>query len=229
MAPWRPFERRPPPRRGPTSASSSASRRQPSSSASHGISATSSSPAASFPRFAWDGASSSRGPLSSPWSAPPRQLPESGAQHRQARRLRRGAPPRRLWEYSTGCGENAGPRERPTEGATPAVKDLPARPDFTLNSGSSVRAYSRGPSKNCTPAPASAKGLQGLDSGSGRFERGSACAEQPAENAGRVGVGALEEVGVDVQCRRGIGVTEPSGDCLHRNPRDEHPGGGEVS
>jgi hypothetical protein len=36
-------------------------------------------------------------------------------------------------------------------------KDLPARPVFTLNSGSSVRAYRRGPDRHATTVPARAK------------------------------------------------------------------------
>ena len=42
----------------------------------------------------------------------------------------------------------AGPRECPKEGTTPIdQRPEPARPDFTLNSGSSVRAYPRGPER----------------------------------------------------------------------------------
>lgn len=55
------------------------------------------------------------------------------------------------------------------------------------------------------------------------------CLEQPGHDIGGVAVAGLEEVGVDVQGGRCVGVPEPAADRAHRHTRGQQLGGVQMA
>ena len=67
------------------------------------------------------------------------------------------------------------------------------------------------------------------DAAAGRASGGGWCGEEAFDDVGCLAVAGLQEVGVDVEGCRGVGVAQPAADGAHRHPCREKLGCVEVA